>query len=751
LGGDKPGSCAQKSVLMPPTPALTAAPAGAQVNLIATGLRMQSMHRVLLCGLLYAGAALAGLPLAPARAGDADACANWKADEAVGACSQVIAQNPSAAAYANRGYAYWGRRAYDLAIVDFDRAIRLDPNLASAWNGRGNAHSDKGDYDLAITDYDRAIRIDQKLAAAWSSRGNAFWRKRDYDRAISDYNQALRLDPNYAAAYNGRGNAYHDKHDHDRAIADYDRALRLDPRLAAAHNSRGNAYYDKGGYDRAIADYDQAIWLDAKMADAWNDRGRARLALHEYDRAIADYDQAIRIDPNLIDAYDGRGNARLALHEYDRALTDYDQAIRLDPNAALPYNGRGAARNGKDEYDRAIAELDKAIQLNPALANAFSHRGYAYGRKGDFDRAMADLNRAIALNPGLARGYANRAAIGALRGDAGRAIADADEAIRLDPKGAFAYNVRGKAYFDAGQYALAILDYEQAIRLDPKLAEARQNRERAKAVLALSQPSPQQAAPAVPSLQPKPAAAPQPEPLPIAERRVALVIGNSTYAADAALPNPRRDAEAVAAALREAGFQTVIVKGDLGRDAMRDALRAFRVAADAADWGLIYYAGHGIQIGKTNYLVPVDARLRDERDVDAETVSYGELVKAIGGAKVLRIIILDACRADPFERQMVRLDPSRAVTRGLSAPPEPRPGLLIVYSAMDGQLADDGDGAHSPFATALIAHIKDPGREVRRMFDDVSADVLEATKDRQQPFTYGSLPGRRDFFFVAGK
>jgi uncharacterized caspase-like protein len=117
----------------------------------------------------------------------------------------------------------------------------------------------------------------------------------------------------------------------------------------------------------------------------------------------------------------------------------------------------------------------------------------------------------------------------------------------------------------------------------------------------------------------------------------------------------------------------------------------------------------------------------------------------------LRLIVLDACRVDPFAGQMARLNPGRALARGLSAPPEPESGLLIVYSAKDGQVAEDGDGANSPFATALIAQMKVPGREVRRLFDFVRDDVMTATGRRQQPFTYGSLPAVRDYYFVAGK
>jgi uncharacterized caspase-like protein len=300
-----------------------------------------------------------------------------------------------------------------------------------------------------------------------------------------------------------------------------------------------------------------------------------------------------------------------------------------------------------------------------------------------------------------------------------------------------AYAGRGGTYEKKGDYVRALADFDQWLKLDPTNAHAREGRARVQALAAA-----------------RPAATQPPQsvsPAPAAERRVALVIGNSKYAAVPFLPNPQRDAQAVAVALREAGFQTVTVAGDLDRAAMRKALRAFREAADTADWGLVYYAGHGIQIAGVNYLVPVDARLRDERDVEDETIAYGELDRAVSGAKALRIIILDACRDDPFAAQMVRRNPGHDITRGLRPPSEPRPGLLVVYSAKDGQLAQDGHGDHSPFATALIAHLKDKGREVRRMFDDVSSDVLDATNNQQQPFTYGSLPGRRDFFFVAGK
>jgi uncharacterized caspase-like protein len=185
---------------------------------------------------------------------------------------------------------------------------------------------------------------------------------------------------------------------------------------------------------------------------------------------------------------------------------------------------------------------------------------------------------------------------------------------------------------------------------------------------------------------------------------------------------------------------------------MVKALKAFRDQADQADWALIYFAGHGIEIERINYLIPTDARIIDDRDIKAETVSYEELLTTVGGARMLRIVVLDACRNNPFKDQM-RRTASRSVTdRGLAPPPETNPGTLVVYSAKDGEVAaDDADGVNSPFARAFMTEIRMPGSEVRRLFDYIRDDVLEATHNRQQPFTYGSLPGRRDFFFVSTK
>jgi hypothetical protein len=360
----------------------------------------------------------------------------------------------------------------------------------------------------------------------------------------------------------------------------------------------------------------------------------------------------------------------------------------------------------------------------------------AYAGKGDFDRATDDLNRAIALNPRHARGYANLATVNEMRGDLLEAIANANEAIRLDPTDAVAFNARGKAQFDKDQYTLALADFDQAIRLDPALSDAQQNRTRVQEELAQS------------NLHQLGVSALSAPGAVVTNRRVALVIGNSQYRSVPSLSTPQRDAEAVAEALRADGFQTVMLMSDLGRDAMHSALRAFRAVADAADWAVIYYAGHGVELGNTGYLVPVDARLDDERDARAGTVSYGEIIQAVGQASALRLVIIDASRADPLAT------PRPSAGGGTSRPGAPgkvQSGTLVVYSTRHGAVAEQGGGATSPFATALAARLKSRGRELRRLFDDVRNDVLAATGGRQEPFVEGSLPGQRNFYFVPEK
>ena len=226
-----------------------------------------------------------------------------------------------------------------------------------------------------------------------------------------------------------------------------------------------------------------------------------------------------------------------------------------------------------------------------------------------------------------------------------------------------------------------------------------------------------------------------------AEKRVALVIGNSAYQNVPPLPNPVNDGAVIAAKLKEAGFDVVDSRHDLPAVETRRALRDFADAARDADIAVVYYAGHGMEVDGTNYLVPVDAKLERDTDVFDEALSLDRVLVAVEPAKQLRLVILDACRDNPFAKGMKRTVASRSIGRGLAKIEPTSPNTLIAYSAKAGSTALDGDAKNSPFTLALAKHLTTPGLDVRKAFGFVRDDVLKTTGNRQEPFVYGSLGG----------
>ncbi|MGY8638446.1 caspase family protein [Bradyrhizobium sp. 14AA] len=235
-----------------------------------------------------------------------------------------------------------------------------------------------------------------------------------------------------------------------------------------------------------------------------------------------------------------------------------------------------------------------------------------------------------------------------------------------------------------------------------------------------------------------------------AERRVALVIGNSAYKSVAKLANPANDAVLVGGMFKKAGFDWIDTRTDLNAAEMRRALREFGGRARDAEIAVIYYAGHGIELDGTNYLIPVDAALETDSDVLDETVGLDRALFAVEPAKQLRLIILDACRDNPFAKTMKRTVAARAIGRGLAKVEPTSPNTMIAYAAKAGSTASDGDSRNSPFAAALVERLPTPGLDLRKAFGFVRDDVLKTTGYKQEPYVYGSLGGD-DLPLVAAK
>lgn len=226
-----------------------------------------------------------------------------------------------------------------------------------------------------------------------------------------------------------------------------------------------------------------------------------------------------------------------------------------------------------------------------------------------------------------------------------------------------------------------------------------------------------------------------------AGKRVALVLANSAYQHAPTLTNPINDGAVMAKTLKDAGFDSVDYRHDLSALDTRRVLRDFADATRTADIAVVYYAGHGLEVEGSNYLIPVDAKLERDTDVYDEALSLDRILIAIEPAKQLRLVILDACRDNPFGKGMKRTAVSRAIGRGLAQVEPNSPNTLIAYAAKAGFTAQDGDGANSPFTVALSRHLTTPGLDVRRAFGYVRDDVLKSTGNKQEPFVYGSLGG----------
>ncbi len=233
-------------------------------------------------------------------------------------------------------------------------------------------------------------------------------------------------------------------------------------------------------------------------------------------------------------------------------------------------------------------------------------------------------------------------------------------------------------------------------------------------------------------------------------KRVALIIGNSEYKSVSKLPNPTNDAQAMAATLARLGFDTVSLKMNQDFTTFRRTLRAFARKAAGADLGLVFFAGHGIEVGGQNYLIPTDAELSDASDVDFEAIPLSMVMGALDRVKKLKLVVLDACRDNPFASRMKTTGATRSIGRGLARVAPRGQNSLVAYAAREGTVARDGDGKHSPYVTALLTHIETPGLEIGFLFRKVRDAVVDKTGGSQEPFVYGSLSGEAIYLKAPG-
>ena len=670
-----------------------------------------------------------------------------------------------------------------IAIPACEAAVKVAPANARILFELGRAYNAAKDYEPARANYEKADRLGNVLATNnlaglyATGRGGAVddVHAAQLFRKAADAGITLAMNALAGFYQNGRGGLPKD----DSQAAHYYR-LAADGGYAPAQTSIG--YFYETGRGGLPKDDGQAVRYYKLAADQGNPPGENNLGifyLNGRGGLPKDGSEAVRLYKLAADKNNANARTNLGyLYETGRGGVTKDEveAARLYKLAAD--QGNPAARNhlgtfyesgrgGLPKDDNEAARYYKLAAdqgYAPAQANIAFFIESARGGMTKDDIAAARYYK-LAVDQGNAPGQNNLGVF--YQYGRGGLQKDDREAARLYRLAADQGNVNARTslgfFYETGRGGLP-KDPREAARLYKLAADAGY----APAQKGLDRVSQQASSRAVPVAPPPSTAKPvdtattaapaastaQPAIPPsgssrlaiAAERRVALVIGNSAYQSVVKLPNTTNDANAIAAALKATGFSSVRVAADDTRAALITALSDFQHDADNADWAVVFYAGHGLEVNGINYLVPVDARLRDDRNVQDEAISINRLLDAISGAKKLRLVILDACRDNPFLQIMRRSNPTRGVSRGLAAV-EPVGATLVVFAAKDGETAQDGAGDHSPFTASLLKRIQEPGVEINRLFRLVTGDVLKATGNVQRPFVYGSLPGEDDYFF----
>jgi tetratricopeptide (TPR) repeat protein len=355
-----------------------------------------------------------------------------------------------------QGLSQLSSNRYDEAVKTFSSAIALTPDHAAAFCNRGVAWFYQSDHDRAIADFTKALEINPRYAMAYCNRGLLWTEKADYDRAIADFNKALEIDSGFVEAFYGRAVAWFLKGDDDRAIADVTKAF-----------EQGLLQLSSNRYDEAVKTFSSAIALTPDDAAAFCNRGVAWFYQSDHDRAIADFTKALEINPRYAMAYCNRGILWTEKADYDRAIADFNKALEIDPGYVEAFYGRAVAWFLKGDDDRAIADVTKAVEINPDDAAAFSNRGVFWNRKTDYDRAIADFTKAMEINPRRPEAFAQLAWILATCPDdsyrnGARAVTLAQTAVQLAPEPRFMATLAA-AYAESGKFEDAINTQKKVI------------------------------------------------------------------------------------------------------------------------------------------------------------------------------------------------------------------------------------------------------------------------------------------------
>jgi len=544
----------------------------------------------------------------------------------------------------------------------------------------------------------------------------------------------------------------------------------------------------RGGEDLAVVYLQLALYLEPthamallSLADLYESLKKPDLAIKVYDRIAPSSPLRRNADIQIASDLDALDRTDESKNRLERLIADHPKDNDAIVALGNILRGRKAFSGCGDIYSKAIANLVVPEKANWVL---FYFRGICYERSKQWPKAEADLKKALDLFPDqpLVLNYLGYSWI-----DQGVNLDEGMKMIRRAveqrPDDGYIVDSLGWANYRIGKYEEAVKQLERAVELqrdDPTIkvhlgdaywrrgdkgramtqwSEARKRNnddlnedDRSEIEQRLRDGLPDTPTATTPPSLEVAVKADAPAPLAIDHERgprVALVIGNSNYLGFPKIPNPRNDAEDLAAELKNLGFD-VLLGIDLKRADMEDIFIRFAKKAREADAALVFYAGHGLQHQGINYLAPVDAKIDDEADL-RRLFNLQDVIADLQGAGHVRILIVDACRDNEVVQQLAKRLPatrSTAFTRGLAAV-SGADGTLIAFATQPNKVAQDGQGRNSPFTASLLKNLPTPGLELRTLMTRVRAEVVTTTQGEQRPEVWDSLVG--EFTFQASK
>jgi len=329
--------------------------------------------------------------------------------------SHTLAWNSQCwAGYNGLGHILLQKGQVDEAMVDYQRALEINPNYAEVRNNLGTALLQKGQPDEAIVQFRKALAIDPNYVTAHDNLGNALLLKGQMDEATAQFQKALDIDPNYVNAHNSLGNVLLHKGQVDEAIVQFQKALKIDPSFAQADYNLGNALLHKGQVDEAIIQFQKALEINPNLVEVPNNLGDALLQKGQLDGAIVQFQKALEINPNLVDTHNNLGNALLQKGQVDEAIIQFQKALEINPNYAKAHNNLGNALLQKGQVDEAIIQFQKALKIDPNYAKGHNNLGLALAQKGELGEAAAQFKEAVRLKPDYSNAQNNLAKVEAM-------------------------------------------------------------------------------------------------------------------------------------------------------------------------------------------------------------------------------------------------------------------------------------------------------------------------------------------------